>query len=190
MQIDAVKVKPNKSSTSAAPTAVTVDLDTDIKYAGAWLNFRENITKYFEEVDKVAVELQFESSYDATTFHTFNADEAVFVSDIRVSPDNNIVFVAPYGSKDKTFGVSESELINVTKDGTTEQLHAVVGRMFKESFKEVPDISTISMFERKQLSQYTGLGAMLNDSENYIKMVELTRDRSKLYSKLELYGIF
>lgn len=189
MKIEAVKVKASATS-AALPAAITADLDTDIKYANAWLNFTKGIGEYFEQVETVAVEMQFESSYDAKTHHTFNVDEAVFVTGVKVSPQNNVVFVAPYGSKDKTFGVSEAELINVTKDGTSEPLNVVINRIFREAFNDIPDVSTITMFERKQLHSNPALGEMLNDSENYIKSIELTKDRSKLYSKIKLFGIF
>jgi hypothetical protein len=183
-----VKVKPTKNA-AAGPTAITGDLDKDIALTKAWLDFRGNLIKQFEECDSVAVELGFESSFDDKTHHSFNTDEAVFVSDIKVCPKNRVVFVVPYGAKEKSFHYDEAELINIVNGGASEPLNGVINRVFRESFKDFSDISTITMLERKYLNM-AGLSDIFNDAENYISNIELTKDRSKLYSKLHNFGIF
>jgi hypothetical protein len=185
----AVKTTPKKNP-AAGPTAITGDADKDIALAKCWMDFRSRLAKFFEDVEEVEVELQFESSYDDKTHHTFNADEAVFVSDIKVCPANTVVFIAPYGPKDKSFHYSEAELINVTSEGKTEQLNSVIDRHFSEAFKEFSDIKNVTFLERKYLVAMAGLGPMFNDAENHIKNIELNKDRSTLYSKLDNYGIF
>lgn len=187
--IEAVKVKPTKNP-AASPTAVTGDLDKDIAIAKAWLDFRSNLIKVFDECDSVAVELGFESSYDEKVHHTFNTDEAVFVSDIRVCPKNRVVFIAPYGTKEKTFHYDEAELISITTGGKTEQLNGVINRVFRQSFADFTDAVSITMLERKYLAIMAGLNDIFNDAEAYISNIELSKDRSKLYAKLTNFGIF
>ena len=187
--IEAVKVKPTKNA-AASPTAVTGDLDKDIAIAKAWLDFRGKLVKTFDECDSVTVELGFESSYNEKDHHAFNTDEAVFVSDVRICPKNRVVFVVPYGTKEKTFHFDEAELINITTAGKVEQLNTVINRIFRSSFNDFPDAVSINMLERKYLASMAGLSDIFNDAEAYISNIELSKDRSKLYSKLTNFGIF
>lgn len=191
MRIEVAKVKPMKNP-AAGPAAVTEDLETDIKLAKAWLDFRKRMATYCENVHTISVELQFESSYDEKTHHQFGADEAVFIGDIKISPKNHVVFTVPFGAKEKSFHYSETDVINVVEKegGSPEQLMTVVGRLFRESFAEFKDIANITMLERKYIAKYAELSAILNDAEAYIGKIELTKDRGKLYSKIEEYGIF
>jgi hypothetical protein len=190
MKIEAVKVTSKKTS-AAAPSSVTESVEKDIQLTKAWLGFRSDLVKYFEEVKTVAVELQFESSYDEKNHHNFNADEAVFVSDVQVCPKGNVVFIVPYGVKDKSFHYAEAELINSTDaSGNTEPLNTTINRLFRSNFTEFSDINSVTMLERKYLGPMAGLGAILNDGEEFLKKVELNKDRLNLYSKIQNFGIF
>lgn len=162
-----------------------------IPMAKAWDDFTGKMVKVFEEAKAVSVELEFESSYDEKTHHTFNADEAIFVSDIKISPKGNVVFEAPYGSKVKTFHFSETELINLTTEaGETTQLNSIVNKVFRESFADVEGISSITILERKYLQADEVAVAALTNASEFVKELELERERADLYVKVENYGIF
>lgn len=191
MHIEAAKVKTIKNA-AIGPDAVTEDLETDIKLATAWVDFKKRMAAFCENVNTIAVELQFESSYDEKTHHQFGADEAVFIGDIKISPKNQVVFTVPFGAKEKSFHFSDAEVINViaNEGDAPEQLNTVISRLFRESFSEFKDIATVTMLERKYIAKYAGLGEILNGAEEYISKIELTKDRGKLYAKIEEYGIF
>lgn len=180
------KVKVNAPSESSG----TGDIEQDAKLCKAFIDFRNGLLGYFDTIDTASVELGFESSYDEKTHHAFNVDEVVFLSDVEVSPSGSVVFKVPFGTKEKTFSFSEAELINIEKEGTTEQLNTVVNRIFRESFSDFSDINSVTMLERKYIAPNQGLIGILNEAENYLSELELNKDRSKLYTALPNYGIF
>lgn len=180
----------SKVKAKVSPAVVLGSADEDIKLSTAWLNFKKNLLTYYDGVENTSVELQFESSYDERTHHTFNADEVVFLNDIVISPEGSVTFCVPFGTKEKTFKFEEAELINVEREGTTEQLNNVVTKIFREAFSDFSDIKSVTMLERKYIAPNVDVINMLNNAEEFIATIELTKDRSKLYTALENYGIF
>lgn len=168
------------------------DLEKDMLIANAWIDYKAKLIQRFDNIQKATVQIQFESSYDDKTHHTFSSDEVIFLSDVKVSPKGNIVYVTPHGSKDKTFEFSESELIEIqNQDNSIDMLNDVIAAYYKETIGSVlTDAPTITLFERKYISPNAGMAAMLNDPDAFVKTVALTKDRSELYSKIENYGLF
>src|SRR4051812_21575949 len=106
--------------------------DLDLRLVRAWSGFRSKVGEFINNVDECTVELQFESSLDSHTHFTFDPDEAVFISDIEVSNNNQVTFVVPHGSKTKTFFPSEAELINAKQGDTTKPLSDFITEIYKE----------------------------------------------------------
>lgn len=164
--------------------------DLDLRLVRAWADFRIKIGEFINNVDECTVDLHFESSLDARTHFTFEPDDAVFISDVEVSNNNQVTFVVPHGSKNKTFFYPEAELINATFGGVKKNLMEYITDMYKESFQEVPEAPTITMLERKYLATNSELRDLLNSAEEAIKQYNLNIERGQTYSKLDDYGMF
>lgn len=190
MKIEAVKV-PSKKSATAKPVSATESVDKDISLVKAWLDFKAALVQACENAKSVAVDLEFESSFDEKTHHTFNPDESVYVSDVTVCPKGNVNFIVPYGVKDKSFHFAEAELITLTdSEGNEAQLNTLITKLFRKSFGEFTDIPSVTMLERKYLATTPTLAVAFNEGEEYLKKIAVSKDRLDLYTKIKDFGIF
>ena len=164
--------------------------DMDLRLVKAWIDFRQKVNDFINNVEECTVELHFESSLDSRTHFQFEPGESVFISDIQVSNNNQVIFQVPHGAKTKTFNIQESELINAKMDGNTETLNSFLMGMYKESFKDVPEAATPTILERKYLATNAELRDLLNNAEDAMKQYELNIERGQTYSKLDDYGMF
>lgn len=164
--------------------------DLDLRLAKAWRSFRTKVSEFVSSVEECTVQLHFESSLDPRTHFTFDPDEAVFISDIQVSHNNQLLFMVPYGTKEKSFYYVESELINTKVDGNVEALNLVLQRFYKESFVEVPEAPSITVLERKYLAANPELRDLFNNVDDAIAQHELNIERGKVYGKLDDFGMF
>lgn len=163
----------------------------DIKIARAWKEFRSRITKYYENVKESVVELQFDSTIDDSTFYTFVPGEAVFLSDIKISPKNQVIFTVPHGTKEKAFRILDGDCITVTDETGSMTLERVLTKNFREAFtEECPDINSINILERKYVQQYPEMRDILNNVDDYIREYEENKNKDKIYATIENYGIF
>ena len=185
-----MSVKTTRAGTKTKADEVK-GLEHLVPLAQAWQTFRNSMLAHMDGLDSSYVELGFESSYDEKTHYNFNNDEAVFLSDITISPNGNVVFVCPFGSKEKTFHYSECELINLVDSSKEEApMNTVVNQLFREAFKDVEDVNSVTMLERKMLLRVEEARNALSDPEAFLKSLEVAKERSTLYSKIEEFGIF
>jgi hypothetical protein len=167
----------------------TID-DLSLRLVKGWANLRKGVADFVNNVEECTVELHFESSLDARTHFNFEPDEAVFIADIEVSPNNQVIFIMPYGSKNKSFNYQEAELISTKTSSSVNTLQSVVAEIYKTAFADVPEAPTITILERKYLAVQPELRDLLNNAEDVIKQHELSIERGAAYSKLEQFGIF
>jgi hypothetical protein len=164
--------------------------DLDLRLARAWRSFKTKVTEFVNSVEECTVQLHFESSLDARTHFKFDPDEAVFISDIQVSHNNQVIFMVPYGAKNKSFLFVESELINTKTGKEVEPLNTVLQRFYGEAFADVPEASSITVLERKYLATNPELRDLFNNVEDALKLHELNIERGKVYGKLDNFGMF
>jgi hypothetical protein len=181
--------KKFKVKLKAAPPS-SEENDLDLRLAKAWNSFRNKVADFVSHVEECTVELHFESSLDPRTHHTFDPDEAVFISDVKISANNQVIFTVPHGSKEKSFFFSEAELIHATLDGEKAPLNSILGKLYSEAFAEVPEAPTITMLERKYLATNVELRELLNNVEFFLKDRELKKARAGCYSTLDTFGLF
>jgi hypothetical protein len=167
--------------------------DLDVKLARGWQDFKKRMEDFNNNIATSTVELTFESQYDEKTFYSFAPDEALFVDDIVVSPKSKVVFSVPFGAKHKFFTFGEADCIQTKskKDGEVESLDRVINRNFRESFKdELPDVSSISILERKYLQPHTELRDVFNNVDFFLKQYEENKNKGQIYQKIDNFGIF
>lgn len=170
----------------------TGNKQTDVVFAKNWTAFKEAFVTCMNNAESATVSLGFESSYDNVTHHSFNAEESVFVSDMKITPEGKIVFVANYGAKDKTFTYDDAEIIEVVEEGKTSNLREVITRVYNETMGTVTEIEArnLNFFEKKYLNKNTAMVEMLNSAEDYVASLSVNAERKESYGKIKNFGIF
>lgn len=173
-------------------TAKSTD-DTDVKIMQAWLAFQNSLENTFNYADAY-VDLAFESSIDSKTHYSFDVEEVIYLSGVKVTPSGFIAFTVPHGTKEKAFLYKDSDLVTVTgvdpSDANKRTFQEVVDEAFKEAFKDIPEFPSIRKLEVELLAKAMGMPHLFNMAAAYLDEVDKKKVRLELYDKVDMFGLF